>query len=405
MEDPAPTTPFHQDLAALRQRVTDLEAALTAQQHGEQALREARDYAAQIVETIRDPLLVLTPDFRVQRANPAFYALFQLSPAETEGQFIYQIGQGQWDIPALRALLEEILPQNTVFNDYEVHHDFARLGPRTLLLNARRLDNVPLILLAMEDITAWKRATESLYQAQAELAHLMRVLTLGALMTSLAHEVNQPLAAMLYNAQACLRWLGRGTPELEEVREALRDIVTDGRRAGAIIAQIRADLKKAPTHMRPLDLNQVIAEVVERTHHEVQDAAVQVRTDLTAALPPMRGDPVQIQQVLLNLVLNGLDAVRAVRDRPRELLIRSGRTVADGVVVAVHDTGIGLDLQTLERIFDPFFTTKSTGLGMGLSISRTIIEAHGGRLWAERNLDHGLTVHFTIPPAGAHAEA
>jgi PAS domain-containing protein len=164
MEDAAPLSiPLHEEVAALRHRVASLEAALTAQQHGEQALREARDYAAQIVETIRDPLLVLTPDFRVQRANPAFYALFQVSPAETEGQSIYQIGNGHWDIPAFRALLEEILPQNTVFNDYEVHHDFARLGPRTLLLNARRLDNIPLILLAMEDITAWQRTTDALH--------------------------------------------------------------------------------------------------------------------------------------------------------------------------------------------------------------------------------------------------
>jgi PAS domain S-box-containing protein len=164
-----PPMPLPEDVAVLRQRVADLEAALSAQQHSEQALREAKDAAEQIVETVREPLLVLTPDFRVQSANPAFYQMFQVTPMETVGQHIYRLGNQQWDIPELHTLLEQILPQNKVFNDYEVRHDFERIGPRTILLNARRLDNVQFILLAMEDITARKQAETQRQQYQTQL--------------------------------------------------------------------------------------------------------------------------------------------------------------------------------------------------------------------------------------------
>jgi two-component system, chemotaxis family, CheB/CheR fusion protein len=168
------SSPLQQELVLLRQRVADLEAMLTAQQHDAQALHETKKAAEQIVETVREPLLVLTPDFCVQSANPAFYQLFQVSPAETIGQHIYRLGNGQWDIPELHTLLEQILPQNTVFNDYEVRHDFARIGPRTILLNARRLDSVQFILLAMEDITARQQAETALRQQHDLLAVTLR---------------------------------------------------------------------------------------------------------------------------------------------------------------------------------------------------------------------------------------
>jgi PAS domain S-box-containing protein len=222
MEDAAPPAmPVHEELAALRQQVADLQAALTAQQHSEQALREAKDAAEQIVETVREPLLVLTPDFRVRSANPAFYHLFQVHPTETEGQRIYDLGNRQWDIPELHALLEQILPQNTVFNDFEVHHDFARIGPRTILLNARRLDNVQFILLTMEDITARKHAETQLQQQQAwlesqvqertaalhqEMAERQRLereaqrvqhfALLGRLAAGVSHDIRNPLGAI-----------------------------------------------------------------------------------------------------------------------------------------------------------------------------------------------------------------
>jgi signal transduction histidine kinase len=209
---------------------------------------------------------------------------------------------------------------------------------------------------------------------------------------------------VINNGNACLRWLERETPDLEAVRGALRDIITHGQRASDIIARTRAALKKAPTQVVPLAINQVIAEVVGLTHHDVQRPKVVLRTKLAAALPPVMGDRVQLQQVLLNLVMNGLEAMSTVMDRPRELLIRSERTGSDGVLVAVQDSGSGLDPQTLDRIFDAFYTTKPTGLGLGLAISHRIIQAHGGRLWAERNPGHGATLQFILPKASENRD-
>jgi C4-dicarboxylate-specific signal transduction histidine kinase len=251
------------------------------------------------------------------------------------------------------------------------------------------------------DIEALKQAEEALHTAQAELAHATRVMSLGALTTAIAHEVKQPLTAVINNGNACLRWLARATPDLEAVRGALRDMISNAKRANEIIVRIRVALKKTPTQAVRLDINRVILEVVELTHHEIQRHKVRLRPALTAALPPVVGDRIQLQQVLLNLLMNGIEAMSTVRDRPRELLIRSERTESDGVLVAVQDSGIGLEPQTLERLFDAFFTTKSAGLGMGLSISRTIITSHGGQLWAERNPGHGATVQFILPPTNS----
>jgi signal transduction histidine kinase len=222
---------------------------------------------------------------------------------------------------------------------------------------------------------------------------------LGALTTSIAQEVNDPLTAVMNNGNACLRWLGRATPDLEALQEALRDIVTNSQRAGNIIARARLALQKAPTQVVLLAINQVIGEVVGLVHPEVQRYAIRLRTDLAAVLPLVVGDRDQLQQVLLHLVLNSIEAMSTVIDRPRELLIRSARTEADDILVMVQDTGLGLDPQTLVRIFDAFFTTKPTGLGLGLAISHRIIQAHGGRLWVERNPGHGATVQFSLPKA------
>jgi PAS domain S-box-containing protein len=249
----------------------------------------------------------------------------------------------------------------------------------------------------VQDITERKRAEEALQQAQAALAHVTRVTTLGELTASIAHEVNQPLAGVVTNAQACLRWLAGDPPDLEEARECLRRIIRDGHRAGDVITRLRALAKKSPPAKAGLDLNDTIRDVLLITNAEARRQQVFVRTDLAAALPPLWGDRVQLQQVLLNLVMNGIEAMREVEERPRELLIRSRLEASRHVLVAVHDRGIGLDEQRLERIFEAFYTTKPDGLGMGLSISRSIIEAHGGRLWATPHDGPGATVQFTLP--------
>src|SRR6266850_464330 len=244
------------------------------------------------------------------------------------------------------------------------------------------------------DVTERKQAEEALHKAQADLAHVTRMMTMGELTASIAHEVNQPLAGVVTNGNACLRWLTRDPPNLDEARECLRRIIRDGNRASDVIARLRALVKKsAPAKVR-LDLSDMIQEVLAMINPEARRHRVSVRTDLAAGVPPVRGDRVQLQQVILNLVMNGIEAMQAVTDRPRELRIRSQPDESGAVLVAVQDAGIGLDPPSLARLFEAFYTTKPEGMGMGLAISRSIIEAHGGRLWATPNDGHGATFQF-----------
>jgi C4-dicarboxylate-specific signal transduction histidine kinase len=226
------------------------------------------------------------------------------------------------------------------------------------------------------------------------------VTTLGEMTASIAHEINQPLAGVVTNGQAALRWLGQDPPRLDEVRTALERIVRDGNRASEVIGRIRAIAKKADPRIHPIDINDVINEGVVLVRSEVQKRGVMLRTDYATALPRVLGDRVQLQQVLVNLMMNGVEAMEQITDRPREILIRSQRQEADGVLVQVRDSGSGIDAATAERLFKAFYTTKPSGMGMGLSISRSIIAAHGGRLWASPNEDHGATFQFTLPISG-----
>jgi C4-dicarboxylate-specific signal transduction histidine kinase len=242
-----------------------------------------------------------------------------------------------------------------------------------------------------------QRAEEALQKAQAELAHVTRVMTLGELMASIAHEVNQPLAAVVTNAQACLRWLALETPRLDEARAAVERIVRDGNRASEVIQRIRALAKKTEPQMVSLDINDVIREAISLEQREMLNQRVSLRTELASTLPAVLGDRIQLQQVVINLMMNGLEAMAPVTDRPREMLIRSQPHEAGEVLVAVQDSGIGIDSASAERLFNAFFTTKASGMGMGLSISRSIIMAHGGNLMASPNVDHGATFQFTLP--------
>lgn len=247
------------------------------------------------------------------------------------------------------------------------------------------------------DITERQRAEEALREAQSELAHVTRVATLGELSASIAHEINQPLAGVVTTGQACLRWLGREVPDLAEARAAVERIIRDGNRAGEVIARIRALVRKAAPQKARLAINDVIAEVIALADSELRRHGVALHTDLAAALPLVLGDRIQLQQVLLNLLLNGMEALRGVTDRPRTLIVRSQPEEAAAIRVGVQDVGPGIAPQDLERIFTAFVSTKPEGLGMGLAISRSIIEAHGGRLWATPNDGPGATVQFTLP--------
>jgi PAS domain S-box-containing protein len=250
------------------------------------------------------------------------------------------------------------------------------------------------------DITERKRAEDArarLHQLEADLAHINRVSMMGELTASIAHEVNQPLSGVVSNASACLRWLAGETPNVEEGREAARRIVRDGKRAAEIIARTRAMTKRALENREKLDLNSTIREILPLVGDESKKRGVTIRTCFAEDMIPVLGDRVQLQQVVLNLVMNGLEAMSSVTDRARELLITSRKAEPDEVEVAIQDSGIGLDPEQSARIFDAFYTTKPTGMGMGLSICRSILHAHGGRLWATPNDGAGTTFHFTLP--------
>jgi PAS domain S-box-containing protein len=254
------------------------------------------------------------------------------------------------------------------------------------------------------DITERKRAEEELHTAREELARVSRVVTVGELATSIAHEVNQPLTAVTTNADAALRWLAGATPNLEETREALVRIRRDGNRASDVIARIRMLVRKTGTEKEKLDMNEAIQETVALAQGEVRRKGVTLRTNLAGDLPLVLGDRVQLQQVVLNLIMNGMEAMSAVADRPRELDISTWKDQVDKIRVTVKDVGVGLEPPSVERVFDAFYTTKPQGIGIGLSISRSIIEAHNGRLWAARNDGPGATFQFTLPIYDAAAE-
>jgi len=257
--------------------------------------------------------------------------------------------------------------------------------------------------ILFNDITERKRAeaeardSERRYrEVQAELAHASRVATMGQLMASIAHEVRQPIAAVVTNAQAGLNWLGAQPPDLEEVRQTLGCINRDGMRAGDVIGRIRALIKKAPSRKEELEINEAVLEVVALTRAEVSKSGVSVRTQLAEGLPVIRADRVQLQQVILNLIVNAVEAMGGVGEGARELLINTGRDSSNGVLISLRDSGPGLDPKGLDRLFEAFYTTKAQGMGLGLAISRSIIEAHGGRLWASANVRRGAVFHFTV---------
>jgi PAS domain S-box-containing protein len=247
------------------------------------------------------------------------------------------------------------------------------------------------------DLTERKHAEEALRKAQAELAHVTRVTTLGELTASIAHEVNQPLAAVVNAAAACLRWLDGSTPNLDEARRAVDWIIKEGNRASEVIRRVRALASKTDIEKVPLDINDAVKEVIALVEHEMDGHRVSLRIELAPALPMILGDRVQLQQVIINLVMNGIEAMQSVTDRPRELVIQSQQDETRRVLVTVTDSGVGISAENADRLFNAFFTTKSGGMGMGLSICRSIVEAHGGRLGTTANLPHGATFQFTLP--------
>jgi PAS domain S-box-containing protein len=320
------------------------------------------------------------------------------------------------DFPELRRRLREVLKGKSP--EYEVDHRVRNQSGEWIWIHSRgevvsRDANGKALRMSgvNEDITARRLAEERFRQSEADLAqqrsefaHLSRVSMLGELSGSLAHELNQPLAAILSNAQAAQRFLAQNPEDLREVREILQDIVDDDKRAGEVIRRLRALLRKEEIAHHPVDCNEIVLDVLRLMRSDLVNRNVSVSTQLAPALPQVTGDRVQLQQVMLNLVINGCDAVDALRPRDRQLTVRTA--LVDGhIEVAVADRGKGIAPADLERVFEPFVTTKPHGMGLGLAVCRTIVTAHAGRIWAARNPDAGTTFRFTVPVALTKAAA
>ncbi len=499
----------------------------------DQAIYE-REYTKAILNTVGDPLVVLSADQRIQSGNRAFYAMFRVSRDETQGVPLYELGNGTFELAPLRTQLKEVLAGSDAFRPVEVDHASPGIGRKTLMLDARPLslpghserrvlvtfqditarkgaeaaerkraqeklrhteaflaeaqylsrtgsfswrvgtdeitwseqlyrifefdqtvpitleligtrvhpDDLPLFhdridrargdgsdfeyehrlqmpdysvkylhlvahgsrgedgqqeyIGAVQDVTERRLSEHALGKARSELAHVARVTTLGALTASIAHEVNQPLSGIITNASACLRMLDANPPDVGGARETARRTIRDGNRASDVITRLRALFSKKEFTLESLDLNEATREVIALSLSDLQRNRVILQSELAADLPSITGDRVQLQQVILNLLRNASDAMVGVHDRPRQLLIRTEREDGDRVRVTVRDAGVGIDRQSMDKLFDAFHTTKSGGMGIGLSVSRSIVERHHGRLWAEPNDGPGATFSFSI---------
>jgi len=367
------------------------------------ALRESEQRFRDYTETASDWLWETGPDHRFIRLSEQL-ATIGVDPA-------LRIGAARWDFATdLEEEPEKWRRHVATLEAHEPFHNFrygTTRGDGSVLhiaISGKPVFDPEGRFLGYRgtttDVTAAVRAEhaeKALQQAQAELARVARLTTMGELAASIAHEINQPLTGVLANGNAGLQWLNRDKPDLDEARNALSCIVSDGTRAGDVIRGLRALAKKSGPELVQLDINDAVREVQALTRSELQRHGVTLHTDLSADDRPVFGDRVQLQQVLLNLIMNGIEAMRAVTERPKTLAITSEPVEPSGVLVAVEDTGTGLDPATADRIFDPFFTTKSDGLGMGLSICRSIIDAHGGRLWVSPGVLYGTVFRFTVP--------
>jgi PAS domain S-box-containing protein len=396
------------------QRTTELASAneelrkeIANRQHAEDELRSSEEEHRVIVETANDAVVSMDETGAILLANPATSRIFGYEPIEMVGKPLTML------MPEMMRKLHEngfkrylatgkrhvnwqgveLTAQRKDGQEFAVEVSFGELTS----------DGHKVFTGFIRDISERKQAEDrlraserSLQMTQAELARVSRLTTMGELAASIAHEVNQPLTAVINNGSACLRLLANRNLEPEVLRRALEGIIADGTRASAVLARIRASINKEPAEKNPLDINEVIQEVLVLAGHELYENQILVDHQLTTDLPFVLADRVQLQQVLLNLIMNSIEALGAVTNRPRLLRVQSRIDESGEVLVAVSDSGTGFDLE-VGRVFTPFFTTKAQGMGMGLSISRSLVESHGGRLWATPNSPHGAVFSFTLP--------
>lgn len=364
----------------------------------ENELRKQKEVFQKIFENIPVMIAFMGEDGRIEMVNPEWERTIGWTLEETREPNRDTLAELFPD-PQYRQMVRDVITASTgEWTDFKVRARDGRI--LDVAADLVRLSDGSSLSIGT-DITERKLVEQSLQEAQAELAHVTRALVMGELVASIAHEVNQPLTGVVTNGNFALRELASGTPNLGKLREVIAEIVEDGTRASAVISRIRALLEKGAPARIALDINEVIKDVSILVGNEATRCRVSVNLDLTFDLPRVLCDRVQLQQVLINLAMNGIDAMRTMIGRSRQLLMRSSKS-ANGVLIQVQDSGIGFDPDQVDRIFEPFFTTKPQGIGMGLSISRSIIESHGGRLWAETG-SHGALLQFTLPTIGNSA--
>jgi PAS domain S-box-containing protein len=361
---------------------------------------EALQRQANLLEQTHDAIIAWEFPRTIIYWNRGAEQLYGFSREEAIGRLTHELLHTEHPLP--RPVFEKILEREGEWTGELIHT--TRDG-RKIIVESRHVlmseaGDRRLVLETNRDITERKRAEDAMHNAQAELAHVTRVATLGEMTASIAHEVNQPLAAIVTNANACLRWLAHRPPNLAEARQAVGRIIKEGNRASDVIARIRALVNKAPPRKDRLEVNEVILEVIALARSEVDRHRVSLRPQLAVDLPLVLADRIQLQQVILNLIMNGLEAMSGVVDRSRELHVASARHESDGVLVSVRDSGKGLAPESLDHLFEAFYTTKPKGMGMGLAICRSIVEAHGGVLWGSPNSPQGAVFQFTLPADG-----
>ena len=370
------------------------------------ALQESERRWRAVFESSAIGIVLTDVTERFLAANPAFKGMLGYTEEELRELSLTELtAEDERDASRLRVarLLDGGLQEYHVQKRYRRKSGtFAWTNTSVSLIPAT--GGTPTLLVrVVEDITERKRAEEALAEAQTNLERVTRATAMGELAASIAHEVNQPLAAAVANGHACARWLAAKPPNLPEANDAVQRIVRDANRASEIVSRIRTFLKRGAPHRTELDLGEVILEVIGMVQGEARARNVSLRVEAAADLPPVVADRVALQQVILNLVMNAIEAMSAVGERDRVVEVGADKHGADAVRVAVRDTGVGLDPKRRNRIFDAFYTTKPEGMGMGLAISRSIVETHGGRLWATANEIAGETFQFTLPLAARPA--
>jgi len=383
-------------------RTADLEEEVVRRRNTEATLRASEERWRSMFEASAVGIAVLDEQNHFAATNEALQKMVGYSGEELQSLGPVDITH-QDDREATQKLIEDMrngkrqdLPTEKRYRRKDNKVIWVRVSAARAFDSSSSLQGIPAII---EDITERKSAEVAWHDARDALSRATRLTIMGELSASIAHEVNQPLAAIITNGQACERFLAFSPPDLDEVKDAVGEIVRDGRRASEVLKRVRAMSKNTAPERGQVDVNHAIAEVLALTRDELQRHRVAVQTDLRSKVPTIMADRVQLQQVVLNLVMNGIDAMRAVTDRPRILTVRSQLNDQGNIVVNVADSGVGLDPANRDRIFESFFTTKPEGMGMGLAISNTIIEAHHGRLWAESGSPFGTVFGFTLPLA------